>query len=102
MAWIVHWTEIAWSDLESIAEYIAKDSSHYAAVFVHDVKLAARSLCCFAKRGRVVPELSEPAIRELIIRNYRLIYKISDNNVHIIAFVHGSRDIHSFLDDREG
>ena len=34
MARGVIWTQTAWSDLEAVADYIAKDSRHYAAVFV--------------------------------------------------------------------
>lgn len=41
MARKVAWTENAWEDLEAAAEYIARDSANYAAVFVDDVKEAA-------------------------------------------------------------
>lgn len=44
MAREVVWTEPAWEDLEAAAQYIARDSESYAAVFVREVKEAAESL----------------------------------------------------------
>lgn len=42
--------------------------------------------------GRIVPELSDPAIREFIEGSYRLMYRIESDSIHVIAIVHGRRD----------
>jgi len=101
MARKVTWTEIAWSDLEAAADYIAEDSPHYAAAFVREVRDAARSLAHLAERGRVVPEFSDPSIRELLVRSYRLIYRVAEEAVYVIGFIHGARDLEA-LWEREG
>jgi plasmid stabilization system protein ParE len=93
MARKVIWTEVAWRDLEEAADYIAEDSPHYAAALVREVREAARSLAYLAERGRVVPEFEHPKIRELIVRSYRLIYRVAEEAVHIIGFIHGARDL---------
>lgn len=93
MAWTVVWTRTAWNDLASTADYIAEDSEYYAAAFVREVKEAAQSLTDFAERGHIVPEFNDPKIRELFIRNYRLIYQVTKLNVQIIGFIHGARDL---------
>lgn len=93
MAWRVIWTQTAWSDLETVADYIAKDSRHYAAAFVGEVRDAARSLAHLAERGRVVPEFHDPSIRELFVRDYRLVYQVSESAVHVVGFIHGARDL---------
>ena len=93
MARKVEWTEIAWSDLEEVADYIAKDSHYYAAAFVREVRDAGRSLAYMAERGRVVPEFGDPNIRELFVRKYRLIYQMTENTIYIIGFIHGARDL---------
>lgn len=93
MARKVEWTENAWDDLSKIADYISSDSPHYAAAFVAEVSSAADSLQHFAERGRKVPEFYETSIRELLIRNYRLIYKIKGQQVLILTFIHGARNI---------
>jgi len=88
----VAWSEPAWHDLEQVADYIAQDSLHYAAAFVREVRDAARSLATFAGRGRTVPELNDPAVRELLVGRYRLMYRVTAATVQVVAFVHGARD----------
>jgi plasmid stabilization system protein ParE len=75
-----------------VAEYIAQDSPHYAATFVREARDAARSLGTFAERGRIVPELNDPAVRQLLVGRYRLMYRVTPATVHVVAFVHGARD----------
>jgi len=101
MARKIIWTESAWKDLEGVADYIARDSSHYAAAFVREARDAARTLAYLAERGRVVPEFNDPIIRELFVRSYRLIYQVAEQAVYIVGFIHGARDLLA-LWEREG
>ena len=89
MARKIIWSFEATADLEAIADYIARDSSFYAASFVIEVREASRSLNEFSERGRIVPELSNPSIRELFIKDYRLIYRIEESRVDILGLIHG-------------
>jgi len=44
--------------------------------------------------GRVVPELADPNLREIILANYRIIYKIvSKSQVDILTIHHSRRSI---------
>lgn len=95
MARQVAWTASASDDLAEIAIYIAKDSEFYAAAVVSELVAAARSLDVFAQRGRVVPEYRTASVRELLIRNYRLIYQLEDDAVYVLRIVHGARLIPS-------
>ena len=99
MARRVAWTETVWRDLERIADYIAEDSPGYAAAFVRRIRDRARSLEELAARGRVVPELDQPAVRELIVGSYRIIYEISERSVYVLGLIHGSRDLAAFWDE---
>lgn len=93
MARTVIWTETALKDLDQAAEFIARDSKFYAAAFVREARQAARSLKRFPERGRIVPEVGEPEIRELFVRRYRLVYKMEGaNKIYIVRFIHGARD----------
>ena len=98
MARRVIWTKAAWTDLEAAADYIAKDSTYYAAAFVHEVRDAARTLAHLAQRGRIVPEFRHTRIRELFVRDYRLIYQVSQRVVHVLAFIHGARNLPALWD----
>lgn len=62
------WSHEATADLNALAEYIARDSTFYAASFVEEVLTASRSLDMLAKRGRIVPELANPNIREIFVK----------------------------------
>jgi toxin ParE1/3/4 len=87
----VVWTEPAWQDLESTADFIARDSTIYAAAFVQEVKVAVGSLAQYAERGLVVPEFRDHEIRELLVRPYRLIYQLSNDRISILTLNHGAR-----------
>jgi toxin ParE1/3/4 len=101
LGWRVRWTTPAWSDVEEAARFIARDSPRYAVVLAREAQAAARSLRHFAERGRIVPERDDDRLRELFVaRTYRLIYRIVDEEVRIIAFVHGARDLDFVLDSR--
>ena len=91
MAREVVWTSPAWDDLEAAAEYIARDSMYYAAAFVREVKEASESLSEMAERGQIVPEFRDPSIRELLVRPYRLVYRVGGEQVIILAVIHGAR-----------
>ena len=93
MARKVEWTDPAWDDLAAIAEYIARDSEYYAAAFVQEMQEAAASLAQFAERGQIVPEFDDPSIRELLVKSYRLVYKVSEKRVVILTLIHGARRI---------
>lgn len=100
MAKKIEWSHESIGDVISIAEYIEIDSRYYASEFAREIFEKAESLNEFPKRGRVVPELSVENIRELLFGNYRLIYKIHNNLISVIAILHGSRDIRKILLNR--
>jgi toxin ParE1/3/4 len=41
--------------------------------------------------GRVVPELGIETIREVILGNYRIIYRIQEDEVQVITIHHGAQ-----------
>ena len=93
MARKVIWSYEATSDLAALTEYIARDSASYATAFVQEIFDASRSLDIFSERGRVVPEFANLNIRELFVREYRLIYSIEEARVVILGLIHGKRNL---------
>lgn len=85
------------TDSDDIVEYISRDSKFYASSFVQEILDAGYSLRAFPYRGRVVPELNNNKIRELLIKEYRLIYEVQEKEVFVIAIVHGRRDLNSLV-----
>ena len=91
MAYRVGWTESAWQELEAAAEYIERDSPHFASALIHEAQLVAQSLKKFPQRGRIVPEVRDSSVREIFVKQYRLIYEVGSNRVMILSFLHGAR-----------
>lgn len=89
----VVWSHSATTDLESIVEYIFRDSEFYAATVARELVSAARSLATFSERGRVVPEYEDPTVREVIVRRYRLIYRVRSDRVEVLRIIHGARQM---------
>ncbi|MBY9007832.1 MAG: type II toxin-antitoxin system RelE/ParE family toxin [Candidatus Lokiarchaeota archaeon] len=87
----IEWSPVAQNDLNEVIDYIAKDSLEYALTFYEQVREKVQNLIQFPKIGRKIPELDDPAIRELILRNYRIIYRIHKSNIEIVRIIHGSR-----------
>jgi addiction module RelE/StbE family toxin len=87
----LRWTPQAVEDLGSITEFISQDSSQYAALFVIDVFKSVNLLKTFPKLGRIVPELNIQSIREIILGNYRIVYRIKKSLVEILTIYHGSK-----------
>jgi len=76
MDYRIEWSPEAIEDIESIAEYIERDSKFYAKAVVDKIFQATEKLKEFPKIGRVVPELGREDIRELIVYSYRLVYQV--------------------------
>ena len=83
--------ESAQDELNKILDYIAQDSFEYALTFYEQVHEKVHNLRYFPKIGRKVPELDDTNIRELIFKNYRVIYRILEDKIQIIRIFHGSR-----------
>ena len=91
-------TTIIWSpqslqDLEAIRGYIAQDSPRYAALVVQRIVAAAERLEAFPESGRVVPELNNPEIREVVVRPYRVVYRCRPDAVEIATVFRSSRQL---------
>lgn len=79
-------------DLREIYHYVAQDNSEVAyrlrANLLEQVKLVST----FSQAGRMVPEFGSPAIRELIRKPYRIIYRIKENHqIYVLRFWHAAR-----------
>ena len=88
----VIWSPNALDDVDSIADFLAKDSIQRASLFALNIINATNKLKDFAFSGRIIPEINEPNSREIIFGNYRIMYQIGNSDVLISAVVHSSRN----------
>ena len=90
---MVIWSIPAKHDLKKINDYIAEDSKYYALKVSQEFLAKSEALLNFPEMGRIVPEICDPKIRELIIYSYRLIYEISSNRIEVLAIIHSKQNI---------
>ncbi|NTW70120.1 MAG: type II toxin-antitoxin system RelE/ParE family toxin [Chlorobiaceae bacterium] len=88
----VIWAPSALADVESIAEYIARDSLELASLFVKRLFAATDRLQKYPFSGRIIPEIRHSDCREVIYGAYRIMYRIANNEVWITGVIHGARD----------
>jgi toxin ParE1/3/4 len=84
----VSWTEQALVSLDESLAYVAADSPAAAEQLLLRLLDSAASLSELTERGRIVPEIAEPQLRELIVAPYRLVYEYDEAHVRIIALLH--------------
>lgn len=96
----VKWTSNAKEDLLNVLDYIKKDSLNAARKVYEQIKEKIQSSNLFSLRGRVVPELLKEGItiyRELIAQPYRIMYKIENDTVYIMAIFDSRQNIEELL-----
>lgn len=76
MARRIVWSNPSVQDLAELYDYIAEDSPRHAKDFLRELRRTVENLSDFPNLGRMVPELENPAVRELILGNYRIIYRL--------------------------
>lgn len=94
----LRWSQEALDDLAAIHAYISSDSQVYANRMLERLLAVGERVAEHPDSGRSVPEFNLPWLRELIVGNYRLIYKVGSDQVYIAAVIHGRRDLGGMKD----
>jgi addiction module RelE/StbE family toxin len=81
----INWTKEAIINLQQIEDFISADNPVAAVSLTNKIISLTSSLIKFPKKGRIVPELSIDKIREIIFKNYRIVYVIKKNSITILT-----------------
>lgn len=82
----IEWTNLAQDRVYEIASYIASDSVIEAEKWINNIFDYVQRLEKFPESGRYVPELIiRKDIRELVFKNYRIIYRTEKSTVYILT-----------------
>ena len=87
----VIWTRQAVEDVEAIQAYVARGSARYAALLVERIVAAVGRLESFPMSGRVVPEVGDDSLREVVFGAYRIVYRLQAESVQVVAVHHAAR-----------
>lgn len=83
------WTKESLIRLQEIEEYISVDNPAVAIEFVDKLISLAETLLDNPEKGRIVPELSLENIRELLYKNYLIVYLIKKSSIDILTVFEG-------------
>lgn len=87
----VRWSPSAASDYESLIYYYENTSPKFAQNFAKKIFYIIENLTQFPKMGRIVPESGNPDVREIVYRNFWIIYQLKKEIIEIVRIIHGSR-----------
>ncbi|HZF07803.1 MAG TPA: type II toxin-antitoxin system RelE/ParE family toxin [Thermoanaerobaculia bacterium] len=96
----VLWSEVAVRDLDRIIDPIERDAPGAAQRIFDQIKKSSENLSTLPLRGRSVPELARfesTSYRELLIPPYRLLYRVGESIVLVVAVFDGRRDLESVV-----
>lgn len=87
----LRWSRRARRELLAIAEYIARDDPSAARRWVNRLRERARAAAAVPSSGRRVPELGRNDVREVLVRSYRIVYRVLDDEIHVLTVFEGHR-----------
>ena len=79
------WSPLSVERITEIAQYISIDNRKSANKWVEEIFISVEQLQQFPKSGRILSELNNDAVREIIHRNYRIIYLIESKQISILT-----------------
>lgn len=88
---IVKWTDEAVENLWEIETFIGRDSPKKAESFVNYLIEQGESIALNPHMGRMAPEITNPEIRELIVKKYRIVYRFHDQEIEILTVFEGHK-----------
>lgn len=87
----VRWSHRALQDLDAIFDHIALDNPAAALRWVRRLQERAEKAATAPLAGRVVPEIGEDEAREVFLRTYRIVYRVLDDDLHVLTVFEGHR-----------
>ena len=85
------WSPLAVERASEIVDYILQDKPSAATNWINNVFSKIDQLRANPEIGRIVPEINEHQLRELIYGNYRIIYHIGTKQISILTIRHGKQ-----------
>jgi plasmid stabilization system protein ParE len=96
----VFWSPLAARDLDEVVALIRRDRPRVARDVFDRITRTAGSLRSFPERGRTLPEFEAYGItlaRELIVSPWRIVYRVENPFVRVLAVLDGRRDLEELL-----
>lgn len=86
------WSNVALARMIEIRDGLAEKDPRAATKVLRLLLQRARQLVEFPHLGRTVPELPEGELRELVERQYRIVYRVREKTVEVATVFEGYRE----------
>lgn len=87
----IRWTQRALNDLRLIGRYVAMHNPQAARRLLIRLRSRVRGVVDFPFSGRIVPELTNDRVREVLEGNYRIIYEVNDDSIDVMTVFEAHR-----------
>ncbi len=84
----IKWSPLSVQRLTSIINYISEDKPIAAEKLSDTIFKLVERLKEFPNSGRIVPELDNSKYREILVKNYRVIYSVVEDVIYILTIRH--------------
>jgi plasmid stabilization system protein ParE len=88
----IRWSGPAIREFEGALDYIARDNRDAADRLARAIHRAVGRLRAYPDSGRMVPELEDPTLREVVHSPFRVIYQRQQDLVEILAVVRAEQE----------
>jgi toxin ParE1/3/4 len=88
---VLRWTPQAVEDLRSIRLFIERDSPRYGRLVAERLFDATLRIEQFPRSGRMIPEVGREEYRELIVGEYRIVYRLDGEAAVLLTVFRSSR-----------
>lgn len=95
MAFKLIWSPSARHDLKDVTAFIAEDNVAAGKQFRRNILQKVERLCDCPESGRIVPELNNPSIREIMHKPCRIVYRVNHEKyiIEIVRVWHAARGV---------
>jgi plasmid stabilization system protein ParE len=85
------WSESALGDLEALHAWVGRDAPPLADRISDRVFETVERALSFPRIGRTVSEVADESVREFLFRTLRIVYRVEDARIVVLAILHGGR-----------
>jgi toxin ParE1/3/4 len=97
----VRWSPRSRRDLLEIGRFIGRDDPVAARRWVEQLRERARAAAAVPLAGRKTPEFDREDIREVLVRTYRIIYRVREGEIQVLTVLEGRRLLGSEVQSEE-
>ena len=87
------WAPEALDRIEDFAQSMAQHDEQLAAQWIDDLFERVEVLSHLPRSGRLVPEANREDLREIIWKNYRIIYRLQAGTIEVLTLFHSRQEV---------